>query len=57
MSQVDGVSWEDVWQGRETATFGSNQVAFIGRTQFLRNKLAAGRPKDLADVAALESLD
>jgi hypothetical protein len=28
-------------------------VAFIGREAFLRNKRAAGRPKDLADIDAL----
>jgi hypothetical protein len=26
---------------------------FIGRDMFLRNKIAAGRPKDLADAARL----
>ena len=27
---------------------------FLGRDSFLRNKRAAGRPKDLADIDALE---
>ncbi len=53
MSQVDGVSWSEVWESRESAAFGSNTVAFIGRDAFLRNKRAAGRPKDLADIEAL----
>ena len=57
MSQIDGVSWEEVWQGRETVTFGTHLVPFIGRQEFLRNKRAAGRPKDLADIAALEPPD
>jgi hypothetical protein len=56
MSQVDGVSWDEVWTGRETAAFGENSVAYIGREAFVRNKLAAGRPKDLADVEALRDL-
>jgi hypothetical protein len=54
MSHIDGVSWDEVWQGRASATFGSHPVAFIGRTEYLRNKRAAGGPKDLADIAALE---
>lgn len=29
-------------------------VYFLGRESFLRNKRAAGRPKDLADIDALE---
>ncbi len=57
MSAVDGVSWDEVWTGRETATFGSNPVAFIGRDEYLRNKRAAGRAKDLADIEALRSLE
>ncbi len=57
MSQVDGVSWDEVWTGRETAQFGSNSVAFIGRDEYLRNKRAAGRPKDLADIDALRFLE
>ena len=54
MSHIDGVSWDEAWQGRASATFGSHQVAFIRRAEYLRNKRAAGRPEDLADIAALE---
>lgn len=53
MSQIDGVTWDDVWASREVGPFGPRSVAFIGRDAFLRNKRAAGRPKDLADVDAL----
>jgi hypothetical protein len=31
-----------------------NRVSFLGRETFLRTKRAAGRPKDLADIDALE---
>lgn len=57
MSTVSGVSWDEVWSGRETANFGSNSVAFIGRAEYLRNKQAAARPKDLADIEALRFLE
>jgi hypothetical protein len=30
------------------------QLRFLGRSELLRNKRAAGRPKDLVDAAALE---
>ena len=53
MSAIDGVTWDDVWSTREAGTLGPNAVAFIGRECFLRNKRAAGRPKDLADIEAL----
>jgi hypothetical protein len=53
MSQIDGVTWDEVWATRDVGDFGSGTVAFIGREAFLQNKRAAGRPKDLADVDAL----
>ena len=53
MSQIDGVTWDEVWASREAGPFGLRTVAFIGRDAFLRNKRAAGRPKDLADVETL----
>jgi hypothetical protein len=54
MSAIDGVSWSEVWDSREQAEVAGQVMAFIGREAFLRNKRAAGRPKDLADVDALE---
>ncbi len=53
MSQIDGVSWDDVWQTHERGLLGLRDVPFIGREAFLQNKRAAGRPKDLADIDAL----
>jgi hypothetical protein len=53
MSQIDGVTWDEVWATRELGALGSGTVAFIGRDAFLRNKRAAARPKDLADIDAL----
>ena len=57
MSRIDGVTWREVWEGRCLGPLGSHDVPFIGRDAFLRNKRAAGRPKDLADVAALREGD
>ena len=57
MSQIDGVTWDEVWASREVGSFGLRAVPFIGREAFLRNKRAAGRPKDLADVEALRKLE
>lgn len=57
MSAIDGVTWDEVWRDRQAAVFGQQMVAFIGRQTFLKNKRASGRPKDLADIAALEGSD
>jgi len=53
MSSISGVAWEDAWATRVVSNFGHHDAAFIGRDEFLRNKRAAGRPKDLADIDAL----
>ena len=54
MSAISGVTWDDAWTDRATGTLGSHQTAFLSRDTFLRNKRAAGRPKDLADIDALK---
>lgn len=56
MSEISGVTWDEVWAGREIGPLGPRGVPFIGREEFLRNKRAAGRPKDLADIDALREL-
>jgi hypothetical protein len=57
MSEISGVTWDEVWSGRQVEPIGSDAVAFIGRDAFLKNKRAAGRPKDLADLDALRPRD
>jgi hypothetical protein len=53
MTAISGMSFDEAWQGRETATLEGRAIPFIGREAFIRNKQAAGRPKDLADAARL----
>jgi hypothetical protein len=54
MTAIDGVSFEEAWTGRVAGRFGGQPVSYLGRTDLLRNKRAAGRPQDIADIAALE---
>lgn len=54
MSAISGVDWDEAWSDRLEGPLGSHRVPFLGRETFLRNKRAAGRPKDLADIDALE---
>ena len=57
MSAIDGVTWDEVWEGRIAGALSRGSVAFVGRDAFIKNKRAAGRPKDLADIDALDALD
>ena len=52
--QLSGVDFRTVDQGAVEGRYGAVPVRFIGLNDLLTNKRAAGRPKDLADIAALE---
>jgi hypothetical protein len=52
-NSIDGVSFATAWKSRVRARFGERTVGFIGYRQFLRNKKASGRPKDLLDLELL----
>ena len=53
ITSLTGVSWEDVCAGRIQGKYGDIPVYYIGRKQFVSNKRAVGRKKDLADLEAL----
>lgn len=52
--QLTGVEFRRVETGAVDGHYGAVPVRFIGLDDLLVNKRAAGRPKDLADVEALE---
>ena len=53
MTEISGVTFDEAWESRVSAEVDGRAVAFIGRTALLKNKVAAGRPKDIADVERL----
>jgi hypothetical protein len=53
LTEISGVSFDEAWASRITSEVEGRPVPFIGRDAFLKNKEAAGRPKDLADIARL----
>ena len=53
ITSISGVSWEAAEASKEPGTFGDVPVCYIGRQQFIANKRASGRKKDLADIEAL----
>lgn len=59
MSSISGVDFDKAWERRvEFAVDSGVNALFISREDLLAAKLAAGRPQDLADAAALgEHLD
>jgi hypothetical protein len=53
VTSLTGVSWEEAVQGRVAGHYGDLEVFYLGREQFILNKRALGRKKDLADLEAI----
>ena len=54
MTGIRGVAdFSEAWSRRIEGPVRGRPVPFLGRADLIANKRAAGRPKDLADVAAL----
>jgi hypothetical protein len=54
LTSIDGVDFDEALQNAGSFQIEGRSIRFIGRVALLKNKKAAGRPKDLADVAWLE---
>lgn len=55
LTELSGVTFDEAWAGRITRQVFGRTIPFIGVDALRRNKVASGRPKDLADAAWLDS--
>jgi hypothetical protein len=53
ITSITGVSWEEAVSGWVEGNYGDLSVHYIGRDDFIINKRAINRKKDLADLEAL----
>jgi len=53
ITSLTGVSWEKARLNRTKGAYGDISVYFVGLNEFISNKKATGRKKDLADLEAL----
>jgi len=53
MTSITGVTWEEADRGKVIGLYGDTPVPFLGREQYIANKRALGRKKDLADLESL----
>lgn len=56
LSSISGVSFDEASDGARIVELDGVPVRVIARDALIRNKEMSGRPKDLADVAALRDL-
>ena len=53
VTSLTGVSWKDAAAGCRPGKYGDLRVRYLGEREFIRNKRAIGRQKDLADIEAI----
>src|SRR5690606_9950778 len=54
LTVVDGIEFDEATAEGKSLELDGRSIPYIGRQALLKNKRAAGRPKDLADVDWLE---
>ena len=55
LTSITGVEFDRAWPNRIHVTIGELTVPVLGRNDFIANKEATGRPRDLLDVALLQA--
>lgn len=53
LTSISGVDFDSAWETRVEVVMDDQPVSLLGWDELLRNKKAAGRPKDLADLEKL----
>lgn len=53
ITSITGVSWDQALGGRVQGQFSDLTVNYLGRNDFIANKRALGRKKDIADLEAV----
>ena len=53
VTSIDGVQWEKAWGSRVKGHWDGVPVSYLSREDFIANKRASGRLKDLADIESL----
>jgi len=56
ISAISGVTFEEAYTDRKNTMFGDTNTDFISKELLIKNKLASGRKKDLADLELLQKL-
>ena len=57
ITSISGVTWEQADASKEPGKYGDVPVFYIGKNQYVANKRATGRTKDIADIEALGEED
>ncbi len=56
LTSISGVDWSECWQSKVEGAMDGIPVNYLGREAYIKNKLASGRPQDLADACRLKDI-
>lgn len=56
LTGLSGINWSEAWESKVEGTLDGIPVSFLAKSTYIKNKLASGRPQDLADVARLRDI-
>ena len=54
LTSITGITWDEASSNKEAGDYGDVSVNYLGKDQYILNKRATGRAKDLADIEALK---
>src|ERR1043166_4268013 len=54
LTAIDGVEFDEAWPDRLMSKFADQPISVLSKEHLIKNKLAAARTQDLADVEALK---
>lgn len=56
LTGLSGVGWNECWNTSVAGEMDGIPVRFLGRDAYIKNKLASGRPQDIADAMRLKEI-
>jgi hypothetical protein len=55
LNSISGVGFDEAYENKVDGEIDDLRVSFINVNEFIKNKKATGRPKDLGDIASLKN--
>jgi hypothetical protein len=56
LTSLTGLGFSTAWKNRRRARYGTASICLVSERDFIRNKRAVGRTRDLADAEEIEQL-
>ena len=54
VNEASGIQFDESYQNREMVIIESVEISLISKSDLIKNKMASGRPQDIADAEKLK---